>query len=283
MSEHNNPGISVVIPVYQRQKLLTRALGSVLQQSVAVDAIIIVDDGSFPAIASAYKDSRIHIIRIPHSGMPGKVRNAGLKHVRSEWVAFLDSDDMWLPEKLECQCTVLKQQSDADCVFTREYWIRKGKLSVAPEPIQNYKKLFETSVQKCTMGPSTIMVKSDILDLLQGFREDLVFAEDYECWLRLLLRTKAFALERPLILKYAAMGDNLSETTPMQELYRLKALVGVIEQVGRGTLGAETWQWELLESAFRTKLAIVKTGALKHRNAAILEWIREIELSTQHR
>ncbi len=278
MYENGFPRVSVVIPVYNRQELLNRALASVLQQSYPVESIIVVDDGSVPAINAPYADPRIEVIRIPHSGMPGKVRNIGIAKVQSPWVAFLDSDDQWLSEKLAQQCKVLEQaHADTLCVFTQEYWMRKGRLRRAPQPIRDQKDLFSAALQKCVMGPSTAMVQTEALRAIHGFREDLVFAEDYECWIRLLLRGAAHPVEEPLVLKYANMGDNLSEQVPMQEWHRLRGLAGIFEAVQNDALQAEAWQRDLIFAVLQKKFAIVHKGAKKHANAAILTWLADLQ------
>ncbi len=280
-SNHRNrrafdePDIGVIIPTYNRQKILRRAIDSVLDQGPQIACVIIIDDGSEPATRISYSDPRIQCIRIPHCGFPGKVRNIGMQNIHTPWLAFLDSDDVWLPEKLNEQ-RMCAEETGAMAVFTREKWLRNGKIRCAPEPIKDTRDLFCASLEKCVMGPSTMMMKTKVFRSLGGFREDLVFAEDYECWIRMLLQgVKISAVDRPLIVKEAGLGDNLSEITPMREFYRLKALAGIIEKT-HNTGALEDWQKKAIERAFSRKIAIVKTGALKRGNKEMLHWLEKL-------
>ena len=120
--------IAVIIPSYNRKTLLQRALNSVYAQTRMPNEIIVIDDGStdgselmvkteFPDVAYHYQDN---------SGVSA-ARNKGIRSSTAEWLAFLDSDDEWLPEKLEQQENLLKQSPDQPICHTEEIWIRKGR------------------------------------------------------------------------------------------------------------------------------------------------------------
>src|SRR4051812_19294567 len=109
------PRVSVVTPTHDRAHLLPQAVDSVLGQTAGDLELIVIDDGSTDGtldVLGQYDDPRLKVIAIPHSGIPGHVRNVGLQEAQGEFVAFLDSDDIWLPEKIERQLAVLGERPE---------------------------------------------------------------------------------------------------------------------------------------------------------------------------
>lgn len=118
----HNPSISVIVPVYNREHSITQALESVKSQTYKNFEVIIVDDGSTDDTAAQVKsflsDERFTYWYQPNSGKPSCARNSGIRHAKYDWVAFLDSDDHWLPNKLEQQVNVLEALDNVDLVFS---------------------------------------------------------------------------------------------------------------------------------------------------------------------
>ena len=119
--------ISVIIPVYNRYNLIDRAIKSVLEQTRRPDEIIVIDDGSTDGtdkiIINSYPD--IILLKQKNRGV-SYARNNGIKNAKGTWITLLDSDDEWLPEKLEKQLMTLQDNSSSQICHTDEIWIRNG-------------------------------------------------------------------------------------------------------------------------------------------------------------
>ena len=237
----SRPWVSVIIPVYNRPKLVTEAVRSVLMQSYPQLECILVDDGSTEAPEEACRlfaaDPRFRYLPIVHIGMPGAVRNRGVEAARYGLLAFLDSDDLWLPRKLEMQVQLLQGKSAqrlggaAPLVHSREVWLRGEKIiSQKGQRFQRRGDVCAEALKKCMIGPSTVLMERDVYEQLGGFREDLEIAEDYELWLRLTALYPVEFVEEPLIVKRAGHGQQLSEKYGHIELFRLKGLEDLVRR-----------------------------------------------------
>ena len=226
----SQPLVSVIIPTYNRADLLREAVASVLRQSYAPLESIVVDDGSTDATAACLRSwCDVRLVRQDHTGMPGQARNGGARVARGEYLAFLDSDDLWLPHKLAVQVPVALA-AGAAITHTRERWMRNGR--VISQRRQRHRRagdLFAESLRKCVIGPSTVLLRRDVFEDAGGFREDLEIAEDYELWLRLTARHPVAYVERESVIKRAGHGDQLSERYGHIELFRLRALRDLVE------------------------------------------------------
>ncbi len=224
------PAVSVIIPVYNRQVLVREAVTSVLNQTFRDFEIIVVDDGSEDGTPSLVKalaasDPRVRRLRIRHSGFPGRVRNIGAGHARAGRIAFLDSDDLWLPEKLQRQIDFFTRNPGIRICHTREKWVRGGKeVSQAGQNHRREGYLFGDALKKCIIGPSTVMMERTLFEEAGGFREDLEIAEDYELWLRITCREEVGCIDDPLVIKRAGEWDQLSEKYGHIELFRIRGL-----------------------------------------------------------
>ena len=235
MLKTNLPVVSVIIPVYNRFELAKEAVFSVLEQTYRDLEVIIVDDDSIdmtPELAIYFgDDTRVRYLRIDHSGMPGLVRNRGVDIARGKYIAFLDSDDLWTAGKIENQLNYLKENPDCRIVHTRETWIRNRK--TVSQSGFNHKKLgdiFPDALEKCIIGPSTVLMEKSLYSELGGFDEDLEIAEDYELWLRLCNSNSVGYIDEPLITKRAGHGDQLSEKYGQIEIFRIRGLQKLVEQ-----------------------------------------------------
>ena len=118
--------ISVIIPNHNRAHTIARALDSVLGQSLAADEIIVVDDGSTDNSRKFIGENypQIKLLEQQHSGV-SSARNSGVRAANGDWLAFLDSDDEWLPEKLKNQMSALERVPEHRVIHTNEIWLRK--------------------------------------------------------------------------------------------------------------------------------------------------------------
>jgi len=166
--------------------------------------------------------------------MPGAVRNRGVEAARYPLIAFLDSDDLWLPRKLERQLEtappswregIASANTDSPLIHSREIWLRQGK--IVSQKGQKHRRrgdVFESALKKCSIGPSTVIMQRDIFEKLGGFREDLEIAEDYELWLRLSSLYPVEYVDQALVIKRAGHGEQLSGKYGQIEIFRLRGL-----------------------------------------------------------
>jgi len=224
------PSVSVIIPTYERWALLAQAANSVFGQRVSPRELVVVDDGSTDRTAEYCESLSGHpgfsYISISHSGKPGKVRNAGARLAKGEYLAFLDSDDLWKPEKLARQIEFFKENPEIRICHTREIWQRGEKIvSQAGQRQRRSGEIFADALEKCIIGPSTVMMRRELFEELGGFREELEIAEDYELWLRLTAKYPVGYLDEPLTIKRGGHPDQLSEKYGQIEIFRIRALL----------------------------------------------------------
>lgn len=261
--------ISVIIPTYNRSQLLQEAIVSILNQTVSPQEIIIVDDGSKEDILSVIENIRknyllppsfIKMLTIQHCGMPGAVRNVGIQHAQGIYIAFLDSDDIWLPHKIELQLPLMEKYRIA---HTRERWIRDGvEVSQKKQKHKRQGDVFEDALQKCILGPSTTMLHKSLFETYGFFREDIRIAEDYELWLRITAHELVGYTDTPLTVKYCRTNIHQLSTEILHiENFRIDALQPLVEQ----KIFPPT-KIPLAEKVLRSKLDIWNKGKKKRTN-----------------
>lgn len=263
--------VSIVIPTFNRGHTLTRAIDSVLSQSYSNFELIVVDDGSTDDTQNILKKiSNISILKQENKGVSA-ARNSGIKKASGEWIAFLDSDDEWLPTKLEKQVAVILENTDAVCVYTNEIWIRNG---VRVNLMKKHKKsggdLLIPSLTQCLIAPSSVMLKKATLIKLGCFREDYPVCEDYDLWLKLTSLYSVIYIDEPLIRKYGGHDDQLSKAVAM-DYFRVRSLDWLIKNRGLGEIAHNT-----ALKVLKIKSKNLIKGYLKHDNLANLSEIRSI-------
>ena len=268
----NNPKVSVIIPTYNRGWILKEAIDSVLAQDFTDFELVVVDDGSTDdtkKILDDYKSDLI-VIRQSNKGVSA-ARNRGIGAASGGLIAFLDSDDLWLPRKLATQVAFFDANPAAVINQTEEIWIRNG-VRVNPK-IRHHKfagMIFERSLALCLVSPSAVMMKRSLFDEVGLFDEDLPACEDYDLWLRISWRYPVYLIETPLIIKRGGHADQLSKAHSLDK-FRIKALQKVIEN---GKLDADARQ-----AAVRTlqkKCAIFAGGCRKRGKDAEARYYEEL-------
>ena len=184
------PSVSIIIPTYNHAKFLDTALNSVFAQTFTSWEVIVVNNFSQDntiEIVNRFNDSRIHLVNFHNNGVIAASRNIGISKASGEWVAFLDSDDVWYPEKLErCMANIIK--TDVDAVCHAERWIYTDGYSrdvqYGPEKRSVYCSLLYEG--NC-ISTSAVVVNKQALLAVGGFSEntDFITAEDYDLWLKL--------------------------------------------------------------------------------------------------
>ena len=224
MTPKSQPDISVIIPAFNRAHTLPKALDSVLSQTLKPREIIVVDDGSTDetnAVLANYPG--LCIISQDNRGVSA-ARNVGIEKAGGEWLAFLDSDDEWLKEKLEKQWDTICIDDKLIC-HTEEIWIRNGQ---RVNPMKKHKKfggmIYERCLPLCVISPSSVMIHRSVFKDVGVFDESLEVCEDYDLWLRICAKYSVLFIDEPLIVKYGGHEDQLSRKYWGMDRFRVKAL-----------------------------------------------------------
>ena len=224
--------ISVIIPTFNRAEFVVDAVRSVLDQKDAPERveIIVVDDGSTDNTGEALAalPGEFGCFRREHSGVSA-ARNLGISLSRGEWIAFLDSDDLWLPGKLRAQMKFFSDNPDALLCQTGEIWIRNQR-RVNPrkyhEKPEGY--CFPRLLERCLVSPSAVVVHRRLFDLVGLFDESLPACEDYDLWLRIGCRFPIGLVEKPFVIKRGGHPDQLSATIANLDKYRMEAILNLL-------------------------------------------------------
>jgi GT2 family glycosyltransferase len=223
--------VSVIIPTFNRAHKIARAVASVLYQTFSDYEILVVDDGSEDATPEALAPFLPHIRSINHSGNLGvsAARNTGIRASDSPLIAFLDSDDYWLPEKLAAQVSFFSEHPEAVACQTEERWIRRG---VRVNPMKKHFKpsgeIFEPSLKLCVVSPSAVVVKRSLLEEVGFFDEEFPVCEDYDLWLRISRKYPIWLIPEPLVIKEGGSPDQLSRSIDGMDQYRIRAIARLI-------------------------------------------------------
>jgi glycosyltransferase involved in cell wall biosynthesis len=195
--------VSVVIPTYNRAALLRESLESVAAQTYRDFEILVVDDGSTDDTRSVVESSGARWIPIGHSGLQAAVRNRGIEQAQGEYVAFLDSDDRWLPEKLKRQVELLRERPEFALTCCNAHRLVDGKhegLLHRPGTLRTG-DVFDALLKRNFVVNSSVLVRRATLTEVGGLDEDpaLKSVEDYDLWLRIASTRKVHSFDDPLV------------------------------------------------------------------------------------
>jgi glycosyltransferase involved in cell wall biosynthesis len=255
----SHPVVSVIIPTFNRFTFLKEALNSVRAQTYPNIERIVVDDGSIDETAKIAADQDVLYLRMPHSGLPGRVRNVGAQRASGTLLAFLDSDDIWKPRKIERQVRFLNDNPNISICHTREIWKRGGR--IVSQSGQRHRRsgyIFEECLKKCIIGPSTVVLARRLFMESGMFHPNLEIAEDYELWLRISTKHYIGYIDEPLVIKRGGHPDQLSGKYGQIEIFRIGAL---LEDIERGVFKEDHMQAARKE--LQKKCRIYARGCLK--------------------
>ena len=259
--------ISVIIPSFNRIQTLIRAIESVLEQRSVVDEIIVVDDGSKDNTAALVSQHypNIKLIRQANQGVSA-ARNTGIRQARFEWIALLDSDDSWLPEKISMIRQAQLQNPEYHLFHSDEIWIRNG---VRVNPMKKHGKnggwIFESCLPLCAISPSAVVLRRSLMHTTGYFDESLPACEDYDLWLRICHEFPVHYIDRPLIIKYGGHADQLSRRFWGMDRFRIRSLVKLLQQHNL----QQNYRFAVL-STLVAKLEVLLKGAEKHDNQEVI-------------
>ncbi len=283
-----NFSVSVIIPTFNRADVLTRAIESVLQQNLPVKEIIVVDDGSVDHTQNMVGELQLST-SIPinyiyqHNAGVSTARNHGIRHASSEWIAFLDSDDAWLPDKLRNQAELIALHPGYRLCHTQESWIRNGmRVNQMKKHTKSGGHIFQQCLPLCVISPSSVVIHRTLFEDIGLFDEALPACEDYDLWLRICAHEAVLFVETPQILKYGGHDDQLSRKHWGMDRFRIRALQKILRDPG-----LERSQQQLAVKTLLRKAHILYQGAEKRGNQQRAEKYRAIEtlystLLTEH-
>ncbi len=265
--------ISVVIPSYNRCDFLSKAIESVLTQTLKPEEIIIVDDGStdgtrdmvlarYPQIYYQYQSNK---------GV-STARNCGILKANGDWIAFLDSDDTWHPKKLEIQSEMITSNPDYKFIHTNETWIGNG--TEIKQKSKHEKRggfIYEYCLPLCVISPSSAMIHRSVFEDVGLFDELLPACEDYDLWLRICSKYPVLYSQIKLVTKYGGHPDQLSKKYWGMDRFRVRALVKILEN-----LSLPEHLRKLTIEIIRSKINILLIGAKKYGNQDVIEEFSEL-------
>ncbi|MCB9073216.1 MAG: glycosyltransferase family 2 protein [Bdellovibrionaceae bacterium] len=264
--------VSVVIPTFNRLSMLKRALESVQQQTFKAFEVLVVDDHSTENIKELSDNFGCRYLFNQGQGVSA-ARNTGIKAAMHPWIAFLDSDDEWLPQKLELQLAYAKNHPGTyKLIHTNETWIRNGR--EVPQKAKHRRqggRIFAQCTQACLISPSTAMAHMDLFNSIGLFDESFPTCEDYDFWLRVSSQLEIGFIDKSLTIKHGGHEDQLSMKYHSMDLWRLRALA----KHKNHTQLNDDEKLSLQKSIFK-KSEIILKGLKKYPNPIVQKEVSEI-------
>ena len=265
--EHN---ISVIIPTFNRATTILRAIDSVISQTKKVNEIIIVDnnstDNTIKKVVNHYSD--IIILKEKKRGV-SFARNTGIKNAKSEWIAFLDSDDVWYQDKIEKQLlSYNSSKKKYNLIHTNEIWKLNGRnINQKLKHMKFGGNIFEKCLPLCVISPSSVLIKKEIFKKYGLFDENLPVCEDYDLWLRITSKEEVLFINEPLVIKYGGHLDQLSKQYKIMDRFRVIALEKLLIDKR-----ISDKQLSLTYNMLKEKIKIILNGAVKRGNLKLINF-----------
>lgn len=264
--------ISIIIPTFNREQTILRALRSVVAQSVSDWELIVVDDAStdnsIVLIEEFFRnhhiENRSQLLKLANNQGVSFARNRAVELAKGEWLAFLDSDDEWLPHKLEAQLKLAEERKDLVAIHGEEIWIRRGIRVNQMKKHQKYGGyIFDKCLPLCVISPSAAMLKKRVWDELGGMDETFPVCEDYDLWLKLTSLYEVGFVAEPIIVKHGGHECQLSHKYKAMDYYRVKAIDRILEL---RSLQLSPEHKDLAQQELIKKSTILLSGFKKHNN-----------------
>ena len=288
--------VSVVIPTYNCLDYLPKAIGSVLKQTHQDVELIVIDDNSNDGTSTylaSIDDERIITLSTLGVGAP-QARNLGIEKATGEYIAFLDADDFWFPEKLERQLEFHQRYPDLAMSFTNyehltedyqvivdcfSYW---SQFQDQDEAFINIENPLEFIIENNVIGTSTVMVKADVFSQTDSFNADIKYGEDWELWLRMSENHQIGALNSVQV-GYLMRASSVTQTENLK-LRNLQSIETILQHYQD-----DSQRWNLPSSSFKIAKARILEGyadyyrGLQINRLAISYSIRSLVLAPQKR
>jgi len=212
----SKPVVTVVIPTYNHASFLYHSIGSVCCQTFTDWEVVIVNNYSeddTESVVASFADERIRLVNFHNKGVIAASRNYGISLAQGDYIAFLDSDDVWYPEKLE-RCLSVFDAHSVDIVCHGELWMDsdgyRREVTYGPESRASYESLL---VRGNSLSTSAVVVRHSLILDVNGFSEssDFITAEDYDLWLKFAKRGVSFSFLFDILGEYRIHPDGNSQ------------------------------------------------------------------------
>ena len=269
--------VSVVIPTFNREGFIEQCVVSALQQSKKPDEVIVVDDGSSDKTwdvlrTLGFSDSKeernsLRYIFQRNKGVSA-ARNLGIKAAKFRYIAFLDSDDLWLEKKLEKQISSLESQSIRYRLsHTNEIWVRNGvRVNAHLKHEKNGGDIFIQCLKLCCISPSSSLVDRSVFDDFGFFDENLPACEDYDFWLRFCAFEDVHFVNEHLLIKNGGHDQQLSKKYWGMDRFRVTALENLLKNQSLSEFKRKETIKELI-----FKLQVLIDGGRKRKKDAFVK------------
>ena len=269
--------VSVVIPTFNREGFIEQCVVSALQQSKKPDEVIVVDDGSSDKTwdvlrTLGFSDSKeeknsLRYIFQRNKGVSA-ARNLGIKASKFRYIAFLDSDDLWLEKKLEKQISSLESQSIRYRLsHTNEIWVRNGvRVNAHLKHEKNGGDIFIQCLKLCCISPSSSLVDRSVFDDFGFFDENLPACEDYDFWLRFCAFEDVHFVNEHLLIKNGGHDQQLSKKHWGMDRFRVTALENLLKNESLSEFKRKETIKELI-----FKLQVLIDGGRKRKKDAFVK------------
>ncbi len=271
--------ISVIIPTYNRAIFLSEALQSVIKQQCVDFDIWVIDDGSTDntreVVEQLQRDfflgDKLHYVFQRNQGVSA-ARNLGIQKSQGEWIAFLDSDDLWLPNKLQQQLKHVEENPECQLVHTNERWERNGKhLNQLKKHRKEGGDIFIRSLDLCLISPSSVMIKRALFAEVGMFDTAMTVCEDYDLWLRITAKYPVCYLTNVLVIKRGGHADQLSHKFIAMDYWRVLAIHKLLQN--KDLTGDKR---SAAINILQKKVKILLNGYRKHNNMQHYDEIEQI-------
>lgn len=257
--------VDVIIPTFNRAQVMTRAIDSVLAQTYKNYILHVVDDGSnddTQSVLEKYKNHPNVVIHYQENAGVSSARNLAAFNSDAQWICFLDSDDEWMPNKLEVQIIYLSDHPEIEFLHSEELWIRNGKrVNPKIKHLKSNDNIFERSLDFCIISPSTVILKRELFLKHRGFDTQFVVCEDYDLWLKILLTDTIGFIPTALIEKHGGHADQLSTKFVAMDYWRIISLVNLFK-----SHDAQEYQKELIKNVILKKSELLLKSYIKYEN-----------------
>ena len=265
-----NSQLTVIIPSFNRALVIGRALSSVFNQKNFdqwISEVIVVDDASSDETSSILdnylkKYSVLKVIKNTSQRGVSYSRNLAIKSARSQWIAFLDSDDEWKSNKIDLQMKHLIENPNSVICHTNEIWIRNDKR--VNERLIHKKcggDIFHRCLELCCVSPSSVIVDRSILLNFGLFRVDFPVCEDYDLWLKISCHHEFAYLHERLCIKHGGHPDQLSQKYHSMDEWRIRSIENIVRD-NIDTLSSEKKMMAF--QSYQEKYKVLLRGYLRH-------------------